>query len=443
MAYQLSQALRLILRDLRDRTANLIRKLPINSEKFGPVTGWHQTTQQWMANIEISKRSITTSYIEVFPKKVERVAKSQSLDGNEHKILDERTYGITSAFVCIIPNGRVIRKTVITPDDMILADLSQAPSLSNTQHLGIYYSLRLPKVKHLSGTAIVLRPSSGNYFHWMFESLAGLYMLEKSGFSLEDVDYCILQNCCSAYQRNTLISLGVPQSKIIKTVDHPHLKADFLIAPSLPFNPFLPDRGLGSTEWVCHFLRNKFLDSKQINFPPIFKKRIYISRGDAFKRKVINESELIEYLESVGFAIVDNLSTMSVTEQALLFSSASMVIAPHGAALANLVFCQPGTIVVELFSPNWIYPCYANLCYLMSHEYRYFIASSGSTGNRGENAFDTVTSLRKRRDAPLGIVRRYAADPLVINIPSFKKNIEGMILGTKRTPLSPNKEILA
>ena len=53
---------------------------------------------------------------------------------------------------------------------------------------------------------------------------------------------------------------------------------------------------------------------------------------------------------------------MSVEEQVKFFSSADMVVGAHGAALTNLVFCRPGTRVVELFSPHYVNPCYRDLC---------------------------------------------------------------------------------
>ena len=31
-----------------------------------------------------------------------------------------------------------------------------------------------------------------------------------------------------------------------------------------------------------------------------------------------------------------------------------MIVAPHGAGLSNLVFCRPGTTVIEIFSPQWL-----------------------------------------------------------------------------------------
>ena len=38
------------------------------------------------------------------------------------------------------------------------------------------------------------------------------------------------------------------------------------------------------------------------------------------------------------------------------------MVGAHGAALTNLVFCQPGTRVLEMFGADYVNPCYRNLC---------------------------------------------------------------------------------
>jgi capsular polysaccharide biosynthesis protein len=38
-----------------------------------------------------------------------------------------------------------------------------------------------------------------------------------------------------------------------------------------------------------------------------------------------------------------------------------VVVGAHGAALSNLAFCNPGTHVIELFSPLYVNACYRNL----------------------------------------------------------------------------------
>ena len=53
---------------------------------------------------------------------------------------------------------------------------------------------------------------------------------------------------------------------------------------------------------------------------------------------------------------------MSVKDQATAFAHAEMIVAPHGGALTNLIFCRPGTKVVELLSSKYPNPCYRNLC---------------------------------------------------------------------------------
>ena len=54
---------------------------------------------------------------------------------------------------------------------------------------------------------------------------------------------------------------------------------------------------------------------------------------------------------------------ISFAAQAKLFRSAAAVIGPHGAAFSNLVFCQPGTRVVEYIQvPHFpLYMGYANI----------------------------------------------------------------------------------
>jgi capsular polysaccharide biosynthesis protein len=71
--------------------------------------------------------------------------------------------------------------------------------------------------------------------------------------------------------------------------------------------------------------------------------------------------EIWAQLQNRGFESV-KCEKLSVQEQAEVFSSAEVVVGAHGAALTNLVFCRPGTRVVELFSPTYVNPCYRDLC---------------------------------------------------------------------------------
>ncbi|WP_296706062.1 glycosyltransferase 61 family protein [Rhodoblastus sp.] len=70
--------------------------------------------------------------------------------------------------------------------------------------------------------------------------------------------------------------------------------------------------------------------------------RIYISRR-GHKRPLINEDKLEQALESIGFAII-HTENLPIAEQIETFRNASIIVAPTGAALANLLYAQRATV---------------------------------------------------------------------------------------------------
>lgn len=75
-------------------------------------------------------------------------------------------------------------------------------------------------------------------------------------------------------------------------------------------------------------------------------KKIYVPRRHS--RRVANDHELWALLVKLGFVRLDT-DAMPLSAQIEAFQDATHVIAPHGAALTSLLFCQPATHVLELF----------------------------------------------------------------------------------------------
>jgi cytochrome c-type biogenesis protein CcmH/NrfG len=283
----------------------------------------------------------------------------------------------SETYVALIKDGRVWNKdyttAVITPENNLLADLS-----SGSSNLVISSVSKLPLKHHIKGTAICLIPpmwATTNYCHWMLETLPRIQLLHLSGIELDFVDKFILQEVNTSFGRDTLVQLGIPTEKIIKTVEYPYIQADNLIIPSL-----LPHPANKGSDWIINFLRTNFLTEKSEEKKP--KQRLYIHRNQG-NRGIVNEAELIIFLDKYGFQIV-TLESKSVREQALLLSSAEVVIAPHGAGLTNIVFCRPGTKVIELFSPLYGIPTFWVLASQCGLDY-YFL--------RGEDYDDSMTQI--------------------------------------------------
>lgn len=83
-------------------------------------------------------------------------------------------------------------------------------------------------------------------------------------------------------------------------------------------------------------------------------KRIYISRK--YRRILSNEAEIIKVLEEFGFKIIED-KTRTLKEQMEIYSSADIILGPHGASFSNILRCRPNTVLIELFS-NQYYPPY-------------------------------------------------------------------------------------
>ena len=94
-----------------------------------------------------------------------------------------------------------------------------------------------------------------------------------------------------------------------------------------------------------------------VTTPPRRARRIYVSRRDAATRRVLNEPDLLARLEPFGFE-THVLREKSVREQVELFSEAEIVVMPHGAGCANIMFSPPGALLLELLPSDYRHPMY-------------------------------------------------------------------------------------
>lgn len=334
------------------RLIKLINTLPLSSEILGSPRGFYPSTLAWVNGCQKSQNQLKASYITVHPQHtIYRNCQPKSIGGEiPLEFQNELQKETPETFVVTIPEGRTWSDcAVITPDDRILADISKV--YAPVEEHPIFRKWKLRPAKYVNSTVAVLAVLSGdhNYFHWMFEVLPRLEILLSSGINIDEIDYFFANDCRYSFQKETLAMLGIPAKKIIECTKISHVKAKRLIVPSLPGNTFdIPS-------WVCDFLRKKFLHSEiESKFD---RKRIYINRSDAKYRRILNETEVINFLGKLGFESV-TLGSMTVAEQVKLFASADVIVSPHGAGLANLVFCQPETKIIELFPPGYAKPYY-------------------------------------------------------------------------------------
>lgn len=288
------------------------------------------------------------------------------------QFLMDQAYQYAETFVARIPRGRATnRGFIITPDGQFLQDVSTYfHDPRTTTAAALAHEWRLRPLAEIDGTVAVLATDGASlYYHWLFQLLPRFELIRLAGLQLDGIDYFYVNNCSSRFQRETLASLGVPPSRIIDGSTVPYLRARELIVPSVPLG------GGCFRPWMVDFLRNSFLP-KDLGETHLPGRRLYISRGLASYRRVLNEDKVIALLQKRRFEILA-LETMSVSQQAAVMASCEAVVAPHGGGISNIIFCSPGTKIVEIYSPELVATYYWKLSNALNLDY-YYVLGQGA-----------------------------------------------------------------
>jgi capsular polysaccharide biosynthesis protein len=268
---------------------------------------------------------------------------------------------IPSSRLVVVPNGRlysdgVENVSVITPDNKLLGEVTYQNNPSNRieENVLLKQNYFIP-VRRYKGTVFHLLiggSGSTNYFHWLFDSLARIHLLKKSGW-FEKTDWFLVPAHKVDYQKDSLRMLGISEDKIIVGDAETHIQADLLLATTyVRYFDHVP-------EWCCNFLREHFLKSEYVADTTMHP-FIYISRKDATRRRIVNEDELLRLLGEYGFKSYE-LAGLPFREKIRLFNNAEVILAPHGAGQANLVFCESGTDVLEFAPEGFAYPTFYDI----------------------------------------------------------------------------------
>jgi len=235
--------------------------------------------------------------------------------------------------------------SIVTHDEHLLGEVS--PDVWGLERHTLFNKFKLPPIEPLPGlTAVISTPEADrNYSHWMMDLLPRLDLLARAGYGPDKVDRYLINLGGFPYERETLTLAGIPPEKLLPVSAATHFQCEAIITTSIRpthWQYSLPD-------WVPGYLRELVGTARPLTAPT---RRLYLTRRTSSFRRVLNEDALLPALSENGFEIFDP-GTTSVQEQAITFSQAEAIVSPHSSALTNLVFCQPGTAVLELHPADY------------------------------------------------------------------------------------------
>lgn len=212
-------------------------------------------------------------------------------------------------------------------------------------------------IRFTGQVGIVTASNQDMYAHWLLDILPRIAKLLEM---VPDISLIFAKKKFN-FQRETLSVLGL-QNKTLCASQTPLITADELVVPchQIAWRHHHP-------QWVCSWLRDTFLAPLTSRKPG--DKRVFISRSLAQTRHLENENEISSFLSTLGFKCF-HPETLSFQDQVLLYQGAEVIVATHGSGMANLVFCDPGTKVLELF-PSRTVDSFYRLATDMNLQYRF------------------------------------------------------------------------
>lgn len=208
---------------------------------------------------------------------------------------------------------------------------------------------------------------SRNYGHWLFDCLPNVLEAVDAHPDVTVLIPALPKDRPPFIEESLRAALGDARFEaMVRHATQPH-RVDELILTAMPVDPY--------------FVHPAVLGRLQATFTPdrtlaAGHRDLYVSRRRSPKRRMDNEEAVESLLQRQGFDIVQS-EDLSFTERTRVFGQARTVVGPHGAGLANIAWCPPGTTVVELLPPTNFNDYYARVSAMADLSYGFVQARPG------------------------------------------------------------------
>lgn len=201
--------------------------------------------------------------------------------------------------------------------------------------------------RHHPGAAVVLCSHEPlNYGSFLFRVLPKLHAVRAHGLGHLPV---VAWAHTPAFLELLRLA-GVPASQVVQHDTGALVAFDRVVAPSLR-NP----HGYLDPESRAFFQQMARENPGTGGGRRLYVSRLGQGRRGVSTRQMLNEAEAAAAMAGLGFEVIEPEQS-SPAEQIAAFASADVVVGPAGSGLFNVVFCRPGTKVLDIESePNWIY----------------------------------------------------------------------------------------
>ncbi|NRD72376.1 glycosyltransferase family 61 protein [Shewanella sp. VB17] len=228
----------------------------------------------------------------------------------------------------------------VTPDGFVFNDQYFISDLGYQDVVNKNFKLAQSEITvdtHLTIQQSNLLGGHKNYYHWLINWMPRLFLLEMCGFCQGNL---LVNGTLANFQKKTFEYLVIHSNynliRMNKVVFVKNLRV-----PVFFMNPL-------HSPFAISQLRNRARLDMEISLP----RKIFVSRKDAFGRKIINEDVFFGALKEYSYELV-KLESLTFQQQIQIFSNATHIVSPHGAGLVNMAFSRNLKSVIEIFNTAW------------------------------------------------------------------------------------------
>lgn len=247
------------------------------------------------------------------------------------------------------------------------------------------------KTPQIDTACSLINAWSKNYWHWIIDCLTRLEGIEFYQQQTGIKPKLIIDANPTAWQIDSLKLLGYQPQDCIQW-NQSRLRVEKLVISSFRrhYDKVYSVESPSASRWI----RERMLRNLSKTENKCFSSRIFISRRHAEGRRIINEHDAIATLANFGF-VAYVLEEMNFDDEVRLFAQATIVVAPHGAGLTNIIFAQNLTLI-ELFGIS-VSPCFANLARGLGFQYGYLQCHSPYTAFRYHDSDMVVDTMQLQK----------------------------------------------
>jgi hypothetical protein len=280
--------------------------------------------------------------------------------------------------------GRPVRETAVVTK---LTDRYRAPS-----------SDEIAEAEAIAPAHLVLPLASQrmrNYCRWWLDSVAKLYI-------------CNVSTLVRMQTRGRMLDVTIPKLEVgfhRQTVRLPgwkrtmsrgsvrYMRGPVVNSPGLTFGggQRIGASVAGFSQFLDLAVPQVDVEGGEVRTSPL----LYITRSESGMRRIVNEEELLPGLRDIGFNIV-NPSEIPLSEQIAHFRAAKVVLSAHGAGLTNILFCRPGTTLIEIFPEGGVHgSAFLRIASHLDFDYYFVVGTRIETSAGRANPNNSDLSVEK------------------------------------------------